>query len=369
LIKACAKCQHRKVRCDGSIPACGPCRKSNIAEGCNVLECILYTHDRLQALSDRVQWLESLVARTFEDGASIAGVKTGTALQPKPSKEYTLEPVVEEVGLLSLKANGSYSELSDLRYMLTGVGSMSGVTLCRLISSAIRLQGEEKPTVDPDDPLPARTVTLRASYPPRQVIALYVEQYLRRVHQWYPFLDLDHLQATLKAVYDRSTSCDVFGRFALCMLGALATNVVEDPNTPSEYFAAAMGFLDQVLANTDLNAIRALLLIVTYALRSWEPANIDSWLVIGHALRLGVELGLHRHGYNSRLAEGDHELRRQLWWYVRGAMMDAELSGQYTRWTGSLRVGSAALLVSATKVGVMVATSDAHHSHRRVLPS
>lgn len=235
-------------------------------------------------------------------------------MQPKPSKEYTLEPVVEEVGLLSLRANGAYSELKRVIRWLTTVGSMSGVTLCRLISSAIRLQGEDTPVVDPDDPLPPRSITLRASYPPRQLIGLYVEQYLLRVHRWYPFLDLDHLQATLSDVYDRSNPCDAFGRFALCMLGALASNQIADPNSPNEYLAAALGSLDKVLASPDLNAIRALLLIITYALRSWIPENIDSWLVIGHALRLGVGLGLHRHGYNSRLAEKEHELRRQLWW-------------------------------------------------------
>lgn len=199
-------------------------------------------------------------------------------------------------------------------YLLTTVGSMSGTTLCRLISSAIRLQGEDIPAVDPDDPIPPRSTVLRACFPPRGMAGLYVEQYLGRVHRWYPFLDLDHLHATLAIVYERSIACDAFGRFTLCVLGAIASDAIEDPHTPQEYFAGALGCLEKVLARPDLNAIRALLLIVVYSLRSWEPANIDSWLVIGHALRLGVELGLHRHGYNSRLAEDDHEARRQLWW-------------------------------------------------------
>ena len=113
LVKSCARCQSRKVKCDGAIPSCGPCNKAKLPD-CNVSDCVLWTQRHVEQLEARIQWLQGLVAHTYEADHWIAGVKTGTTLQPKPQKEYSIEPLVEEVGLLSLRANGSYSTPSPI---------------------------------------------------------------------------------------------------------------------------------------------------------------------------------------------------------------------------------------------------------------
>ncbi|EIW67158.1 hypothetical protein TREMEDRAFT_64398 [Tremella mesenterica DSM 1558] len=300
LAKACNRCQARKIKCDGALPRCGPCSKTGL-EDCNIEECVLWTQQHVAQLEERIEWLHGLVAHTYEAGEWIGGVKTGTILQPKPIKEYASEPLVEEVGLLSLRANGSY------------IGSMSGVTLTRLICTALRLEEQDEPIITVED-VPVRSTLSRAPYPPRSLAVEYITRYTQRIHRWYPFLDLNHLAETLSSVYDRGTQPDDFGRFTLNMIFALSSPIPPDQYTPAEYFRAALGLMTAILAQGSYDTVRVLLLLCLYGLRSWETPGVNCWQIIGHATRIGIELGLHRHRYRGGSEEIENESRRKLWW-------------------------------------------------------
>lgn len=320
--KACSRCQERKIKCDGALPQCSPCRRGKL-DGCDVSAKVVYTQQHVQSLEKRIAWLEELVGATYEDGSLVKGLATGTRMQPKGMVTSGSEPLVEEVGLLSLRGFGSYggsqsqSQRRPPRHkLMPSVGSMSGVTLTRLVSSAIRLYGQDLPQSIGEDPHPAAPLT-HAAYPPRLLAAAYVNAYLLRVHRWYPFLDLNSLQTSLDSVYTFSTAVSDVSRLTMSMVFALGCGGHPDPFTPEDYFTSAYQFIPAALAQNTLDTVRSLLLLCLYGLRAWRRPGkyaINAWLVVGHALRISIELGLMRNKYSD--ASDDNEAKRKVWWSV-----------------------------------------------------
>jgi len=203
---------------------------------------------------------------------------------------------------------------------LTVVGSMTGITLAALVNSTLQLY--ERPLNIPGEAETAPYTRLRASYPPRQLAAKYVGRYLDVIHRWYPFLSLSALSDIIQAIYGTTapkSGLDDTQRFTLFMLCALAGGDRHDPHPPAEYHRAALDFLPSVLQQHSLSSCRALLMLCLYSLTrpvSDEGDELDSWLLTGHAVRLGIELGLTRNNYKAGLPEDEHEQRRRIWWSV-----------------------------------------------------
>jgi hypothetical protein len=96
--KACAPCHRRKIRCDGALPTCGSCHRAK-DDGCDVADGVLWPHERVQQLEERVKWLEELVDKSYEGFAR--SVVTGTEMSLRPAPPHPPEQFAEEVGLLS----------------------------------------------------------------------------------------------------------------------------------------------------------------------------------------------------------------------------------------------------------------------------
>lgn len=197
------------------------------------------------------------------------------------------------------------------------VGSMSGVTLTRLISSAIRLYGEDINATMDIEASPHNPIT-RAPYPTRTLAVEYVKAYISRVHRWYPFLDLASLASSLSSVYSRHSYLSDTARLTLMMVFALGSGSrgSVDPFTSEDYFVSACNFLSAALAVENLDAVRTLMLLCMYGLRSWRRPgkySVNVWLVVGHALRMGVGLGISRNKYSFG---EENESSRKVWWSV-----------------------------------------------------
>lgn len=198
---------------------------------------------------------------------------------------------------------------------------MSGVTLTRLIVSAIRINGEQLQDIAVDGLTtgPTNDFRTRAGYPSRDLAIRYVQSYIHRVHRWYPFLDLGTLSASLRAVYDTSSWMRLSGcaKMNLLMVFALGAGEQIEPFAPEDYFTAAHTFLPAALEFETLDTVRSLLLLCMYGLRSWNGPSkysINVWLVVGHALRIGIGLGIMRNNYV--FGEEENESRRKVWWSV-----------------------------------------------------
>jgi hypothetical protein len=297
----------------------------------------MYQHEHVLTLQERIEWLEWAVAEAYEEGSGVKGLATGSRLNSK-SMAYVERDgrMIEEIGLLSLRGSGAYGQSVPGDIQRTyycgrdgsadhSVGSMTGITLAALVNSTLQLyERPVQPT--PDDALGGGDDSrsrLRASYPPRPLAAKYIRRYIDSIHRWYPFLSLEALSDTVQAIYGTlpgvSQRLSAAHRFQLFMVFALAAGDRTDPHTPGEYYRAAVDFVSATLQTRSLDSCRALLLLCLYSIRRSvddDEDAMDSWLLTGHAVRLGIELGLTRNNYKAGLSEDEHEQRRRIWWYV-----------------------------------------------------
>lgn len=66
--RACARCHLRKVKCDGVIPQCGACRRSD-AE-CNITTCVTFSYATVRHLQEQVETLQQQVAQLHTTSTS-----------------------------------------------------------------------------------------------------------------------------------------------------------------------------------------------------------------------------------------------------------------------------------------------------------
>lgn len=121
LLRACTQCHSRKVKCDGAVPYCTPCFKSQRTSTCDTLDCVVWTHrnvldreERHARLAARLDWLEAELSHCT--GLSAADVETGTSIAARlarPEATSASDPLALELGLLALEAG---SGLRTARY-------------------------------------------------------------------------------------------------------------------------------------------------------------------------------------------------------------------------------------------------------------
>ncbi|GJN91369.1 hypothetical protein Rhopal_004390-T1 [Rhodotorula paludigena] len=295
LLRACTQCHSRKVKCDGAVPYCTPCFKSQRTSTCDTLDCVVWTHrnvldreERHARLAARLDWLEAELSHCT--GLSAADVETGTSIAARlarPEATSASDPLALELGLLALEAG------SGLR---------------------------------------------RARY-----------GYIDKVHRWSPILDLRRLLPAFDALYDpvspsSPSSLEPLSRFSVFMVLALgrldsqgataqAQQQATDGFSPEEYLNAAVVSLDRVMMHSDLDAVAAALLLVLYGLSDpthpssppflflggrnpidADPLAVNVWQWSGFALRLAVELGCSRPARPWQFDDAEKELRRRIWW-------------------------------------------------------
>ncbi|OCF54009.1 hypothetical protein L486_08487 [Kwoniella mangroviensis CBS 10435] len=199
------------------------------------------------------------------------------------------------------------------------VGSMSGITIAALVSSSLSLYGEVVmgDAVDSQTQHPTGRPPIIACFPPVDLLSSYITGYLTSVHQWYPIIDLNLLGDSLHAMYQSREHMDLFPRFVILMVAALAPPNPDDMNDPADYFRFAITLVPSLLASKTLDGIKVLLLLCIYGMRSWQCSaaqDVNTWELIGMAMRLAVSIGLTRNNekWSFTLAEVEH--RRKVWW-------------------------------------------------------
>ncbi|EOD48220.1 Pyrimidine pathway regulatory protein 1 [Neofusicoccum parvum] len=197
---ACVRCRHRKVKCDGLLPACSNCQKARVPCEESAGSEKRYIHQ----LETRVQELEALVGRLPPSGPSPAG--PAPALSPRPLPEFAgdtpanpssnathtpptprigpEQPLAHEVGLLSLQAANSPKYL----------GPSSGVAFARLIfASAPHTQGLSTAFSADLPQSQLLDVPCASSLPSIPEIHRFVAAYFDAFQHLYPFLDELHV--------------------------------------------------------------------------------------------------------------------------------------------------------------------------------
>ncbi|KAK8846752.1 hypothetical protein IAR55_005839 [Kwoniella newhampshirensis] len=332
---ACNRCKAKKLKCfqtEGSKPNCAGCVKAK--EEC-IFEAPIPKHaggtKYVLALESRVAKLESALAELdpfhpeINDHYNPSGGNGGPSQAPRPrstdtpeSRNGTGDDMSAEVGYVSL------SRLGPEQFL----GESSGFAFSRVLKHAIQIHRPQAklPTdqprppnlmVQPDSPLP-NPINPNPSLPPLQVAEDILTTLYRHLQSRYPFLDWARLRTwhTRRAqiCFTPQTTDDQIGAFFLWTVYAIGVEFnPREPNLDSAetYFEQAMRHLDAVLSAYDLTTVQGVLLIVFFAFRS--PSGPPLWLLTGFAMRLCVELGLHRKASptNDPL---QNESRKRIFW-------------------------------------------------------
>jgi hypothetical protein len=134
----------------------------------------------------------------------------------------------------------------------------------------------------------------------------------------YAFIDYPRLRAW----HDRRESIcfagptapldDQIGAFFIWMMYASGVSFARSEPTlesAETYLEQAMRYVETVITPHDLTSVRALLMLIFFAFRA--PSGPPMWHVCGFAMRLCVELGLHRSRSNKPYQT---EIRKRLFW-------------------------------------------------------
>lgn len=291
-----------------------------------------------------------------------------------------LNKLVSNIGMVSVQG------ASDARYL----GSTSGISFARVVLAAVKSSvsssNSERAGIRPSRPIPnaagvggssmrdsyfglqSKPTFKEAPFPDRELGARLVHLYFEHANPQIPILH----RGLFMELFDRAYSIEPSKRtsrelYLLNIVFAIGAGIIwgssdPQPNSqsgdytskrprltnqqaqPEEYHASAIVNLGSVLgssssvetaerSNGDLEELQAVLLLCGFALL--RPVAPGLWYIVGVAMRLAVDLGLH-HEDGSDLDEGMEEfgsegnrpvdarekgrrawirdLRRRLWW-------------------------------------------------------
>ncbi|ORY09591.1 fungal-specific transcription factor domain-domain-containing protein [Clohesyomyces aquaticus] len=319
-VAACSRCRAAKVKCDGKLPACTACEKSNRASECSS------TNDQfargkersyVATLEARVERLEKKIAEArarrksssilmhdFDSNNNPRRTSVDTLKAPKPiskraarRKEASdIDDLVSDFGLLAVNATARdfYGFTSEMSY-------------ARLILSAS--SKEALPT------------GLHKALPPRFAATPLIQHYLNNVFMLLPIFDEANLYACIDAVYHPENQATAFDHWTVRMVLAIACLAQSESRGDTLYsdavghVTAALEHAEEVLHPGFISSIQALVLLVEYAIM--DPHHFDSWTLIGAASRAMVDLGIHQDPSRSKsIARSKLEIRRRVYWCV-----------------------------------------------------
>lgn len=165
-----------------------------------------------------------------------------------------------------------------------------------------------------------------AALPPQAVARCLLIVYIRRVHVWWPFLQLPYLRRTFQRIYQSPQQCSEYEKFLTFIVLALASSDLSksdensvasmDLNEPSAYFSTSLRFFTGFHDHPpDILSIRAVLLLGIWMLNSASSCHTnDLWQLSRYAMSAAVEAGLHRHNTNWGFSTEELEVRNRTWW-------------------------------------------------------
>ncbi|CAG8097417.1 unnamed protein product [Penicillium olsonii] len=297
-------------------------------------------------------------------------------------ENWRLHNLVSNIGMVSVQGT------SDPRYL----GSTSGISFARVVFAAVRssLPGNmpERASIRPGDRLPqsaagttggsmrdsffglqTRPMMKRAGFPDRELAERLVDLYFEHANPQMPILHRGDFMELL----DRTYSLEEKNRspralYVLNIVCAIGAGIIFDDKPqssdeenrgtrdqassgkrprlsshqyqPEEYHASAIVHLESFLGSSSsegfggLEELQAVLLLASFALL--RPVAPGLWYIVGVAMRLAVDLGLHYEdgvGIDSAAKDGNQaqsridprergrrewvrDLRRRLWWCV-----------------------------------------------------
>ncbi|KAF7550272.1 hypothetical protein G7Z17_g5813 [Cylindrodendrum hubeiense] len=367
-VSACNRCRLRKNRCDQKLPSCASCAKAGVAcVGYDPITKKEIPRSYVFYLETRVEQLENLLSsnnipfppaenleicsRPGTDTASInSTADTGYSGQSEVGDRGMIRPQSQAVESLKPKKGGQAPGFLNI----TGASDRPGSRQPTGNGTSLRdsfFGLHTRPTIKP------------ATFPDKEVGLRLVRLYFEHSNPQIPILHRVEFMQTFERVY--ATQDPARGSrelYLLNMVFAIGCGVIvgepvktessgdsstmsidqaRNHSAPEEYHASAIVHLESCLSNSGggLEVLQAVLLLANFALLRPVPPGL--WYIIGVAVRLAVDLGLHYEddrdmdGAMADSAEADgpeaaglrengvqsrgrrlwiRDMRRRLWW-------------------------------------------------------
>ncbi|XRM43098.1 hypothetical protein ABZX51_006301 [Aspergillus tubingensis] len=336
IMTACARCQKRKIRCDGVTPVCGGCQRAhvNCVEGVSVRDISRNYVDELEA---RIEWLESIIREHLpyidlhkpdEPEGSVpldrhrASVCRGSNPSTAPEAHTSqigndkddwgpARDITDQLGLVSINAEadlrylGPSSGLFFTRFVLTGLGRRAG------------LAQESVPPTGGTNFIPAELLDIQPKGLPSELkqAQWLIQAYFQAVHGQFPFLHrpshLDLLQKAYNGI-ELLPPIDQFQIYMVLAIGAtIRSQQVKILLSAEGYCASAIVHLDTIFQKSSVRGVQCMLLLQMYTFHN-PSSTISLWTLHYHCLAHVLELGLHRNVRGSAFTEFDQEMRTRV---------------------------------------------------------
>ncbi|KAL7627546.1 hypothetical protein AAE478_001739 [Parahypoxylon ruwenzoriense] len=347
-VSACNRCRLRKNRCDQKLPSCASCEKARVAcVGYDPITKREIPRSYVFYLETRVDQLETLLrANNIKfppadnlEYCSRPGADGGFGKSPTDGASATVPPITETSG--SSKPPNSSGEMEKQNKVVKPggsggqrhLGSANGISFARVVFAAVQSSvgdqrsNSDKAGVRPYRPLAgngaaAPGTSMRdsffglhtrpnirpAEFPPRDLAIKLVELYFEHANPQIPVLHRgDFMQMFERAYAEEGRIRGPKELYMLNMVYAIGGGIIMDAQTaspkvageekkqaqPEEYHASAVVHLEACLSNSGggLEELQAVLLLANFALLRPVPPGL--WYIVGVAVRLAVDLGLH----------------------------------------------------------------------------
>ncbi|KAI1496216.1 fungal-specific transcription factor domain-containing protein [Biscogniauxia marginata] len=330
---ACQRCKTRKQKCDGQRPACASCARLSLK--CTYIVPLVPAAGEkklyIKALEQRVGELEAYLASIGHIGVGtdhlgrLAQASTSSqqqAVVPSNQSSQSVQHVADDDGNdllvavrdLSLSASGHY------------VGASSNITIGRVLSSVVHSQrasnpfGRDDPSgQDEDDPAPKSVYSTSLSdmmgvpYISPSVATRLLQGWFRHIATRYPVI---HSARLLELHNHRENLTDIYDRTILSIIYAVSGRWLESAGEMGHFFSdqhydLAFEEMDSILRFRDSRTIDYLLLMALYCTRA--PRDPGAWTYVGAAMKICIELGLHRRPRRPNLTVEGEMNKRRFW--------------------------------------------------------
>ncbi|KAF2829019.1 hypothetical protein CC86DRAFT_287216 [Ophiobolus disseminans] len=317
-VAACSRCRAAKVKCDGKLPACTACEKSNRASECSS------TNDQFARGKERsyVATLEARVERLEKKITEQRARRKSSVLMVDMSENST--PRRTSVDTVKAKPISQRAarrkEAVEIDDLVSGFGLLAvnatardfygfttEMSYARLIQSA-----------STKEPLPTG---LTKALPARYAANPLIQHYLNNIYTLLPVFEEATLYSSVDAIYQPGEAATSWDRWTVRMVLAIAS-LSQSEQRGDTFYSDAVGHVNAALENAEdvlhpgyITSIQALVLWTIYA--TMDPHHFDSWTLIGAASRAMVDLGIHQDpSKNVSISRAKLETRRRVYWCV-----------------------------------------------------
>lgn len=376
--RACESCRKKKIKCDGVEPICTICRNANIQ--CKYAETkdrAALSRQYVQELEARLLHMEDVfkqIAPVVEalgntpNGASVQAIVSslqgnGNTSQSNPSPSTQPKPLVVKRERKSSELSSSPSPRSsksgdddvseafgqlalDEHGHLRWIGGSSTMSLIQTFRSLTTspLHRVSPMDEDPLSPNPSanklyfsgsvnfgKTSSIalphpeEVSFPPRELADKLVNAYFNKLHCLLPVVDklkfLKEYNYLMDHTHDvplvRSSTPFIALVFAMF---ACASRIVEDVNL-SGLDDSGMEFYERALilhyiSHASIQIAHVQCFIILSSFLCSVNCLPQAWLLVGQAVRMAQDLGLHRITRQLNASPIDKQVRKKVFWCV-----------------------------------------------------